>query len=118
MNPPQDIRAIVKKHFRNEDDLLAESRRILSAGAGMKTVLDTAEGKETIKLFTWIGGLRHSHSLTNRARTFFKDQAALYQKALNGQVPPQNEIDRLLVVLGQMQDNDIKDVFLEGYYKP
>ena len=116
MNPQPTIRAIVKKRFRNADELLDESRRILAA-ADMKVILETVEGKETAKLFKWIGDQRHCHSLTSRARVFFKDQATLYRKIMNGQTPPQGKAEQLLEVLGQMQDNDIKDVFLKGFYK-
>lgn len=116
INPPQAIRVIVKKRFHDADELFDESRRILEA-VDKQAILRTVEGKDTLTLFTWIGDLRHCHSLTNRARTFFRDQATLYRKSVSGQTLSQGEVARLLEVLGQMQDNDIKNIFLKGFYK-
>lgn len=114
LNPPKPIQRIAKK-FRNSDELLEESRRILTA-VNKLVLLDTDDGKDTTALFEWIGKRRKCHSISDRARRFFQDQAALYRMILGGRDLKPYQVERLLNVLDQLGSSDIKNEFLEGYY--
>ena len=114
MNPPRKVRALIKK-FRDAKALRAEGRRILEA-ADMAGELNSADGRDTMDLFAWIGGLKECHCISDRARRLFKDQAALYRLVRGGKAASAEEVARLLRALDGLGASDMKAEFLEGFF--